>query len=153
VAPDAAFDLWDRLLEAGRLRGLRPIGWQAIEIARIEAGFLLVGVDYLPADRVLRPNRARSPFELGFGKLVDFGKGEIVPYRDLLEEILELIAEDAEFFGCSAEVVHAREILANGTSAHQQIRIFREALDARTSREDALKHVVDWLIEETVTGL
>jgi carboxylate-amine ligase len=85
--------------------------------------------------------------------LVDFGKGEIVPYADLLEEIMELVAEDAAFFGCSNEVTHARQILAAGTSAHQQVRIFREALDAGTSREEALRHVVDWLIEETVTGL
>jgi len=83
------------------------------------------------AAMLINENRWRAQ-RYGFDQgLVDFGKGEIVPYRDLLEEILELIAEDAEFFGCSAEVVHAREILANGTSAHQQIRIFREALDAR----------------------
>ncbi len=86
VAPDAALDLWDRLLEAGRLHGLRPIGWQAVEIARIEAGFLLVGIDYLSADHVLRPNRARSPFELGFGRLVDFGKGPFNGRRALFAE-------------------------------------------------------------------
>jgi carboxylate-amine ligase len=85
--------------------------------------------------------------------LVDFGKGEIVPYAHLLEEILELIAEDAEYFGCTAAVARARDILATGTSAHQQTRIFREALEAGVAREDALKSVVDWLIEETVRGL
>jgi carboxylate-amine ligase len=85
--------------------------------------------------------------------LVDFGKGEIVPYAHLLEEILELIAEDAEHFGCTAAVAHARGILTSGTSAHQQTRIFREALEAGVEREDALKLVVDWLIEETVRGL
>jgi carboxylate-amine ligase len=85
--------------------------------------------------------------------LVDFGKGEIVPYAHLLEEILELIAEDAEHFGCTSAVARARDILTTGTSAHQQTRIFREALEAGVAREDALKAVVDWLIEETVTGL
>ena len=75
-----------RLMEAGRLHGLRPIGWHAVEIARIEAGFLLVGVDYLAADHVLRPNRARSPFELAFGRLVDFGKGHFNGRRALLAE-------------------------------------------------------------------
>jgi carboxylate-amine ligase len=102
---------------------------------------------------LINENRWRAQ-RYGFDQgLVDFGKGEIVPYRDLLEEMLELIAEDAAFFGCANEVAHARRILADGTSAHQQVRIFREALEAGTSREDALKHVVDWLIEETVTGL
>ncbi|MFM9843298.1 MAG: carboxylate-amine ligase [Dongiaceae bacterium] len=85
--------------------------------------------------------------------LVDFGKGEIVPYAHLLEEILELIAEDAEHFGCTAAVARARDILTSGTSAHQQTRIFREALEAGVDRENALKSVVDWLVEETVRGL
>lgn len=86
IAPESALRLWDRLMEAGRLHGLRPIGWQPIEIARIEAGFLLVGVDYLPADHLVRANRARSPFELGFEKLVDFGKGQFTGRRALIEE-------------------------------------------------------------------
>ena len=105
------------------------------------------------AAMLINENRWRAQ-RYGFDQgLVDFGKGEIVPYRDLLEEMLELIAEDAAFFGCANEVGHARRILTDGTSAHQQVRIFREALEAGTSREDALKHVVDWLIDETVTGL
>ena len=86
TTPDAALHLWDSLMAAGRLHGLRPIGWQPVEIARIEAGFLLVGVDYLAADHVLRPNRARSPFELGFERLVDFAKGHFNGRRALLSE-------------------------------------------------------------------
>jgi glutamate---cysteine ligase / carboxylate-amine ligase len=85
--------------------------------------------------------------------LVDFGRGEIVPYAELLEEILVLIAEDASHFGCEAEVVHARRILARGTSAHRQIVVFEAALAAGASRADALAAVVDWLIEETVCGV
>ena len=54
--------------------------------------------------------------------LVDFGKGRIVPYADLLEEMIQLVAEDAEAFGCQAEVAEARAILTRGTSAHRQPR-------------------------------
>jgi carboxylate-amine ligase len=85
--------------------------------------------------------------------LVDFGRGEIVPYADLVEEIIALVREDAEFFGCTAEVEHAREILRRGTSAHRQRAVFAQALEGGASREDALKAVVDMLIEETVAGL
>src|SRR4029079_13150049 len=60
--------------------------------------------------------------------LVDFGKGVVVPYRDLLEEILELVAPDADFFGCQAEVAHARTILARGTSADRQRQVYRQAV-------------------------
>ena len=62
--------------------------------------------------------------------LVDFGRGAIVPYADLLEEILALIDQDARHFGCLAEVSHAREILARGTSAHRQLTVFENALAA-----------------------
>ncbi|MEX1206186.1 MAG: carboxylate-amine ligase [Dongiaceae bacterium] len=85
--------------------------------------------------------------------LVDFGKGEIVPYATLLEEIIDLVGEDAEHFGCTAEVAHARRILAGGTSAHRQLATFRAALAAGRSRQAALEAVVDLLIEETVAGL
>jgi carboxylate-amine ligase len=81
--------------------------------------------------------------------LVDFGRGAIVPYADLLEEILALIDQDARHFGCLAEVSHAREILARGTSAHRQLAVFDEALAAGATRAQALAAVVDWLIAET----
>ena len=81
--------------------------------------------------------------------LVDFGRGAIVPYADLLEEILALIDQDARHFDCLAEVSHAREIVARGTSAHRQLAVFEQALAAGATRAEALAAVVDWLIEET----
>jgi carboxylate-amine ligase len=85
--------------------------------------------------------------------LVDFGKREIVPYAHLLEELIELTAEDAAHFGCAAEIMHARTILERGTSAHAQRRIYEEALASGARKAEALTAVVDWLIEETTRGL
>jgi glutamate---cysteine ligase / carboxylate-amine ligase len=85
--------------------------------------------------------------------LVDFGRGAIVPYADLLEEILALIDQDARHFGCLAEVAHARDILARGTSADRQLAIFNEALAAGATRAHALAAIVDWLIAETARGV
>jgi len=85
--------------------------------------------------------------------LIDFGKGTLVPYATLLDEILELIRPDVEFFGCEAEVNHAREILDRGTSAHWQIRAYDEAKAAGATEEEAFRAVVDMLIEETLEGL
>ncbi len=85
--------------------------------------------------------------------LVDFGKGEVVPVADLVEEMIALTREDAEAFGCVTEVEHARTIVRRGTSAHRQLAIYREAVAGGAAREDALRAVVDWLIEETVAGL
>jgi carboxylate-amine ligase len=92
----------------------------------------------------------RYGFEKG---LVDFGKGHIVPYAELLEEIIEILAPDAAHFGCEAEVAHARTILARGTSAHWQVEAFEDARAGGATETDALKAVVDLLIRETLSGL
>ena len=87
------------------------------------------------------------------GELVDFGKGERVPYAALVEEIIELVREDAERFDCVAEVEHARDIVARGTSAHRQRAVFAASLGAGKDRREAFADVVDMLIEETTHGL
>jgi hypothetical protein len=51
------------------------------------------------------------------GSLFDFGKGELVPSKNLVQEILELIAEDASALNCASEVAQARTIVGCGTSA------------------------------------
>ena len=84
TAPDRALALWDRLWEAGRPFGLRAIGNAALEIARIEAGFVMTGADFQSIHHADRPTRGRTPFELGLGRLVDFGKGHFNGRRALL---------------------------------------------------------------------
>jgi carboxylate-amine ligase len=83
--------------------------------------------------------------------LVDFGKGRIVPMRDLIEELVDLLAEDAAFFGCSMELEHARTILDRGTSAHRQLAIYNAAMQSGLEPRVALQRVVDRLIDETTT--
>ena len=85
--------------------------------------------------------------------LVDFGKGRIIPCAELLEELLELIDEDAEALGCRDQVAHARKIVRQGTSAHRQIETYARAIGAGADIAEALRSVVDWLIEETAAGL
>jgi len=85
--------------------------------------------------------------------LVDFGRGQVVPYADLLEELIAHVAEDAAFFGCTAEIEHARDIIRRGTSAHSQVRVHQQALAQGASPAEALGAVVDWLVAETVSGL
>jgi len=82
--PRDAEGVWDRLMAAGHSRGIRPLGSRALNIARIEAGFLLPNVEFLSAERTLRVGRERSPFELGLDWLVDFEKGHFTGRRALL---------------------------------------------------------------------
>ena len=107
----------------------------------------------LYARMLVDENRWRAQrYGIGEG-LVDFGKGTVVPYSDLLEEIIELTAPDAEAFGCTAEVAHARTILTRGTSADRQTAVYRQAIASGATPTEALKRVVDWLIAETTAGL
>ena len=83
--------------------------------------------------------------------LVDFGKGEIVPVPALVEEIIELVSPDAQFFGCEAELRHARTILTRGTSAHRQLKAYYASLSKGSDAQQALVDVVDQLMIETQT--
>ncbi len=101
------------------------------------------------ASMLIEENRWRAQrYGLDEG-LVDFGKGEIVPCKTLLEEINGLIREDAEALGCAKEIGHLKEIMKTGTSAHRQLATYSVALSQGASPEDALKQVVDMLIAET----
>jgi len=86
IATEGALDLWDRLMAAGHTRGIRAIGYQALEMARIEAGFVLPNVDFISAARTIRLNRETTPFELGLEWLVALEKGHFNGRRALVEE-------------------------------------------------------------------
>ena len=75
TTPDLALPLWDTLFEAGALHGLRPIGSEALNMARLEAGLIITGNDFTPADVCLREDRLRSPLEMGLGWMIDWDKG------------------------------------------------------------------------------
>ena len=98
---------------------------------------------------LLEENRWRAQRYGLKGSLFDFGRGELVTYADLLEEILTLIHEDAVALGCLNDVLGARRILAEGTSADRQLARFASAIAAGATRQEALEVVVDHLIAET----
>ena len=85
--------------------------------------------------------------------MIDFAKGSIVPFDELLDEILELTYEDSQVLGCEKEVESVRDILSRGTSAHRQLASHDEALASGKDAEAALRAVVDTLIEDTRGGL
>ncbi|GHF53598.1 aminomethyltransferase family protein [Seohaeicola zhoushanensis] len=78
--------LWDRLWAAGQGRGLRAIGFEAMNIARIEAGFIAARTDFQPSNTAMRLGRGRSPVELGLSRMVDFTKGHFNGRRALLSQ-------------------------------------------------------------------
>jgi carboxylate-amine ligase len=99
---------------------------------------------------LVRENRWRAQrygIEQG---LVDFGKGAVVPFPTLLEELFDLISEDAAYFGCVAEMGHARTILERGTSADRQLARYDAVKKLGGSEQAALVAVVDGIVEETM---
>lgn len=87
------------------------------------------------------------------GSLVDFGLGELVPMADLVEEFIDILAEDAIELDVVDEIRHAREIVANGTSAHRQLATYEQALADGASNHEALQAVVDELIVDSLHGI
>jgi aminomethyltransferase len=86
VEGDRAVDLWDALVRAGRDHGVRPSGILAMDVARIEAGLILIDADYTSSRHALIPEQAYSPFELGvLGRFVSFKKETSYVGRAALE--------------------------------------------------------------------
>jgi carboxylate-amine ligase len=81
--------------------------------------------------------------------LLDLGRQRVVPFAELLEEMVALIAEDAAVLGCSAEIARLPDIMARGTSAHRQLQVYEKAIDEGATPEEALRAVVNWLVAET----
>lgn len=86
VANDRAEELWDLLIATGTPHGLLPTGLLAMDVARIEAGLLLIDVDYVSARHALIEQQKSSPFELGLGWTVAKDKAPFVGERALEAE-------------------------------------------------------------------
>jgi carboxylate-amine ligase len=87
------------------------------------------------------------------GTLMDFGRGVLVPFADLVEEMIEMITPDAEELGCVAHIERARDIVKEGTSADRQIQVVKTALAEGASNDEALRKLVQFLIADTQHGL
>jgi len=81
-----ALRLWDAILDAGRPFGAEPAGLDALDVTRIEAGFILLGVDYQSAPKVVLESRKSTPFELGLERTVELDRGTFVGRAALAAE-------------------------------------------------------------------
>ncbi|HZU21849.1 MAG TPA: aminomethyltransferase family protein, partial [Terriglobales bacterium] len=87
VAWNDAVKVWDALAAVGREFDLHPAGMLALDIARIEAGLILLDVDYTSSKKALIASQRYSPYEIGLGKLVDLKKPAFVGREALIEEV------------------------------------------------------------------
>ena len=84
---NAALQVWDAIAGAGAAFDLHPTGMLALDVARIEAGLLLIEVDFQSSRKALIESQKYSPYELGLGRLVDLKKGPFVGRGVLMEEV------------------------------------------------------------------
>ncbi len=78
--------VWDALFEAGKAYAIRPAGMLALDVVRLEAGLILIEVDYTSARHAMNPEQHYSPFEIGLGRLISFDKADYVGRRALQNE-------------------------------------------------------------------
>ena len=86
IPAESAVKVWDALIEAGRAFDIHPAGMLALDVARIEAGLLLIDVDFNSSKRAIIESQKYSPFEMGLGRLVHLDKGRFVGQAALLAE-------------------------------------------------------------------
>ena len=78
VPADAALVVWDAVMDAGRAFDLRPTGMLALDVARVEAGLLLIDVDFNGSRKAMIPAQKYTPYEMGLGRLVALEKGPFI---------------------------------------------------------------------------
>jgi aminomethyltransferase len=83
---DRAVDVWDALMLGGRPFDIHPAGMLALDVARVEAGLLLIDVDFFGSKKALIESQKYSPFEMGLGRLVQLDTRPFVGRAALVEE-------------------------------------------------------------------
>jgi aminomethyltransferase len=86
IPSEQAVKLWDALMEAGRAFDIHAAGMLALDVARVEAGLLLIEVDFNSSKKALIEEQKYSPFEMGLGRLVHAGKNRFVGQAALSAE-------------------------------------------------------------------
>ncbi|PHR92941.1 MAG: carboxylate-amine ligase [Robiginitomaculum sp.] len=87
------------------------------------------------------------------GELIDFSKGKCIPFKELNEELIGFLMQHAQALGCEKELLHTRTIAERGSSADRQLEVYARETAQGVSKDEALKRVVDHLIDETMYGI
>ncbi|MCB2009432.1 MAG: carboxylate-amine ligase [Geminicoccaceae bacterium] len=102
---------------------------------------------------LLEENKWRAQRYGVSGTLADYGRCELVPMADLMEELKNLLRPHADDLGCLAELERVSGILSNGTSADRQLAVYYAAIESGADEHAARLAVVDWLLEESLEGV
>jgi aminomethyltransferase len=134
VEAEKAVALWDALIEAGRPYDITPTGMLALDVARIEAGLLLLDVDYVGARKALIPSQKYSPYEIGLGRLVNLEKAPFIGQPALRREakrgpVRQLVGLDVDW--SDVERLHEEAGLAPqlpATASRVSVPVYRDGI-------------------------
>ena len=101
---------------------------------------------------LIRENRWRAQRYGVGGTMIDFGRGEMLPFSELIDELIEHVMEDAVALDCVTEINHCKIIARDGTSADRQIALFKKLAAEGASDKEALRTIVHALRAETLEG-
>jgi glycine cleavage system T protein (aminomethyltransferase) len=125
IPAEHALAVWDELFRVGEAFGIQPAGIRALDVARVEAGLILIEAEYTSARHAISPEQMYSPFEIGLGRLVDFPKeADFNGRRALLAEQRtggperRLVGVELDWAG--VEAMHAKHGLAPAISPFVQ---------------------------------
>src|SRR5262245_12405350 len=103
-----AVKIWDALAEKGKQFDLHAVGMLALDVARVEAGLLLIEVDYTSSKKALIPSQKYSPYELGFSKMVHLDKENFVGKAALAQDQKNGVAR--QLVGLEVDWVEVEEL-------------------------------------------
>jgi aminomethyltransferase len=86
MAAGDAVRVWDALMAGGKPFDIKPAGMLALDVARVEAGLLLIDVDFFSSKKAMIPSQTYSPYEMGLHRLVNLDKGRFIGQQALREE-------------------------------------------------------------------
>jgi aminomethyltransferase len=136
AAADDALPLWDSLINAGTAYGITPAGMLALDVARIEAGLMLIEVDYVPARKALVEGQSSSPFELDLGWTVNLKKERFVGRDALAAEARR--GPQWQFVGIEIEWNSLERLYAEvGLAARLPAAAWRTSVPIYAGREQA----------------
>jgi aminomethyltransferase len=104
---DRAVQVWDALMDKGKQFDIHAAGMLALDVSRVEAGLLLIEVDYTSSKKALIPSQKYSPYELGFGKMVHLDKENFIGKRALAKDNKDGVAR--QLVGLEVDWVEVEE--------------------------------------------
>ena len=108
MAKDDAVAVWDRIFDVGQRYGIHPVGIRAMDVARVEAGLILIEAEYTSARHAMAPEQQYSPFELNFDGMVDFAKANDFNGRRALQAEQKAGGPERRLVGAAPGLVRHR---------------------------------------------